>query len=323
MTSFAQPGDLNMFRSVSEHDVDMLLLEEIHSSPEFRTWLAEQCSISRAESHQFEGAWHSVTESNLGESDLVLLLKSPGGERVCILVENKVDAAPQPKQAARYHERGKSGISRGGWDCFTTAIIAPEDYLQSEWAEDYEHRISYQDIRDQIASSGLEPDRRHFKVAMVEAAINQSRRGYRPVADPVVTAFYRAFHAFVEDEFAELNMKKPGNVPSKSGWIHYKPQGMDKRFTLRHKLQFGRVDLEMSRCGHLLEQISSDNRALIGTDIQVIKVGKAAALSIAVPEINKTEELGDQIEAARQGAKAAIRLWSISAGIRWPKASMS
>ena len=316
--TISQHDDLNTFRAVSEHDIDMLALEEIHASPEFRSWLAEQCSISEAESLRFEGSWHSVTESDLGESDLVLLLREPDGERVCILIENKVDAAPQPKQAARYRKRGESGVVRGGWDRFTTAIIAPDEYLQSEWTEDYEHRISYEDIRDQIASSDLASDRREFKVAMIDAAIDQSRRGYRPVADPIVTAFYKAFHAFVEDEFAELNMKKPGNVPSKSGWIHYKPQGLDKQFTLRHKLQFGRVDLEMPGCGQLLDQIASDNEDLIGADVQVIQVGKAAALSISVPEIDKTEDLDGQIVAARQGAKAAIRLWSMSVGIKWP-----
>ena len=46
--------------------------------------------------------------------------------------------------------------------------------------------------------------------------------------------------------------------------------------------------------------------------------GKAAALSIPVPEIDKTEDLDGQIEAARQGAKAAIRLWTIAAGVKWP-----
>ncbi len=318
--TFSQHDDFNTFRAVSEHDIDMLVLEEIHASAGFRSWVAGQCSIAWAENHRFAGAWHSITEGNLGESDLVLLLGGPDGKKVCILIENKIDAAPQPNQAARYQERGDSGISRGGWDSFTTAIIAPHDYLKSEWAEDYEHRISYEDIRNQIASSDLDPARRDFKVAMINAAIEQSRRGYRPVADPVVTAFYRAFHAFVEEEFAELKMKKPGDVPAKSGWIHYRPQGLDKRFTLRHKLQFGRVDLEMPGCGQLLDKIASDNQTLIGADIQVIQVGKAAALSIPVPEIDKTEDLDGQIESARQGAKAAIRLWSISAAIRWPEA---
>ena len=312
-------NDFHMFRSVSEHDIDMLVLEEVHASSSFRSWLVDRCSISGADNLKYEGAWHSVTESDLGESDLIILFRKPNDEQICILIENKVDAAPQPNQADRYHKRGESGIYRGGWDSFTTAIIAPDEYLESEWAENYEHRISYEDIRDQVASSDLGLDRRQFKVAMLNAAIDQSRRGYRPIADPVVTAFYKAFHAFVEEEFSELNMKKPGNVPSKSGWIHYRPLGLDKRFTLRHKLQAGRVDLEMPRCGHLLDHITSDNQPLIAPDIQVIQANKAAALSIAIPEIDKTAEFEDQIEAARQGAKAAIRLWSMSAGIRWPE----
>ena len=316
--TFSQHDDLNTFRAVSEHDIDMLVLEEIHASAGFRSWVSEQCSIARAENHRFAGAWHSITEGNLGESDLVLLLEGPDGKKVCILIENKIDAAPQLNQAARYQDRGESGVSRGGWDSYTTAIIAPNDYLQSDWADEYEHRISYEDIRNRVALSDLDPARRDFKVAMIDAAIEQSRRGYRPVADPIVTAFYRDFHAFVEEEFAELNMKKPGNVPTKSGWIHYRPQGLDKRFTLRHKLKFGRVDLEMPGCGQLLDQIASKNQVLIGADIQVIQAGKAAAISITVPEIDKTEGLDGQIEAARQGAKAAIRLWSIAAGIRWP-----
>ena len=310
--------DLEMVETVTERDIDLLVLEELHSSTEFLSWFAERCSIPKNGQCDLLGAWHSVTDGSLGESDLVLLLRISPEKRFCILIENKINAPPQPEQALRYRERGQAGITRGDWDDYTSVIIAPKKYLSSCWAEGYDHHISYEAINSQLMSSDLAPARMRFKTSLIDAAIQQGRRGYRPVADPVVMRFYKEYHSFVLEEFAELNMKAPGIVPSGSDWIHFRPVGLAPRFILRHKLRAGRVDLEMSGCGHLADRIRTDNAEILGEDIGVVVAGKSAALSITVPPMDRTADFSRQIAAARLGAKAALRLWALSPAVRWP-----
>ena len=89
---------------VAERDIDLLLLEELHSSASFRSWMIAHVLGPGFGAVAFVGAWHSLTDPGLGESDLVLLSKTPTGETIAILIENKIDAPPQPDQALRYRE---------------------------------------------------------------------------------------------------------------------------------------------------------------------------------------------------------------------------
>ena len=133
---------VNKIKSVAERDVDLLLLEEINVNPEFSAWfLSKSCP----ESHNSEcvGAWHSVSDPELGESDLIILYKNG----LAILVENKIDAPAQPRQGSRYQERGKKGIEEGNWKSFRTCMIAPKSYLlRSSGSQNYDSSISYEEI---------------------------------------------------------------------------------------------------------------------------------------------------------------------------------
>jgi len=120
-------ADMNLVASVAERDIDMLFLEEIHVTPAFSEWIAGK--MLGGGGWFLEGAWHSVTEPALGESDLVLRFRSYKGVRHAVLVENKIDAERMPRQAERYAERGTKGIADGIWDAFVTCIFAPHAYF--------------------------------------------------------------------------------------------------------------------------------------------------------------------------------------------------
>lgn len=57
---------------IAERDIDLLLLEELHVSAAFRTWLVGQTFGPVVHCNTFLGAWHSVCHPTLGESDLVV-----------------------------------------------------------------------------------------------------------------------------------------------------------------------------------------------------------------------------------------------------------
>lgn len=74
-------------------------------------------------------------DSELGESDLVVQFYNSNNQKCALLIENKIDAIPQPNQAQRYQERGAKGVEEGNWEIFKTCIVAPKKYLQSKSTE--------------------------------------------------------------------------------------------------------------------------------------------------------------------------------------------
>jgi hypothetical protein len=88
-------------QSVTERDIDLLLMEEFHISDEFVAWFCGDLGLYGVSP---AGAWHSLSDAD-GQSDLLLrVLKER--RRIGILIENKVSAPEQDLQAERYHLRG-------------------------------------------------------------------------------------------------------------------------------------------------------------------------------------------------------------------------
>ena len=68
----------------------------------------------------------------LRESDLVVLFADGAGNRIALLIENKIDAMAQPEQGGRYRLRGRvgiDGIEDGSWKIFPTFTTATQAYL--------------------------------------------------------------------------------------------------------------------------------------------------------------------------------------------------
>lgn len=131
--------DLPVVLAVQERDIDLLLLEELHATPAFATWFAEQLGLTGA---SFDGAWHSVSNAN-GETDVLLRVRI-GEERVGILIEDKIAAGEQHEQDVRYHRRGAEGIKADWFSRYLTCMVAPQAYLAG-LADDsrYDGRIPY------------------------------------------------------------------------------------------------------------------------------------------------------------------------------------
>lgn len=94
-----------IIESLCERDIDLLVLEELHVSPSFRSWWLERVGVGQPLATEFKGAWHSVTDATLGESDLLLLVSAGNGKRCAVLTENKIDAPPS-------HDKGN--VTRRG-----------------------------------------------------------------------------------------------------------------------------------------------------------------------------------------------------------------
>ena len=91
----------------NECDIDLFLLEEIVASPSFLSWLLSSIGLPSGELVSVARSVHTET----GESDIELIVRSQP-QLTKVLIENKIDAPLQPRQAERYRERAVSYIQQ-------------------------------------------------------------------------------------------------------------------------------------------------------------------------------------------------------------------
>ena len=136
--------DLRFIEAVQERDMDLLLLEELIVSAEFREWIVKQITGERIK--EFIGAWHSICDSK-SEFDIVFIFLSESGKKYALFIEDKIGAMAQRNQPQRYASRGHEGIVKKEWDVSKTCIVAPKEYLEmNREAKEYNSQLSYEDI---------------------------------------------------------------------------------------------------------------------------------------------------------------------------------
>jgi len=121
-------NELKFVASVAERDLDFVLVEELSVNDEFCDWFTSRLYREPVFASSI-GAWHSVSDASLGETDVLYMFKSDEDGRIAVLIENKIDAGAQPTQAARYQQRGEKGKQAKDWDDFMTCLVAPSQYL--------------------------------------------------------------------------------------------------------------------------------------------------------------------------------------------------
>jgi hypothetical protein len=309
---------LFVFQSVSERDVDLLLLEELRSSKDFRTLLLERAKVSNPEAQSLEEAWHSISTAD-GESDLVLIVRSIGGERTAVLIEDKIGAGAQPSQSERYRVRGSDGVASGHWDRFLTCIVAPQLYLDtSEEAQLYDCQLSYETVGERLLDdSKLNRERAEHKALMLTAAIKQQRRGYSLQEDERVTKFWQGYWEIASREYADIEPPRPGKRGGNSRWVNFPPRG--PRRDLIHKLGDGVVDLSLRGAAGFADDLRRRYARLLAQESMTVEVtGKSASFRIETGVANfkgNPEAFEAEI---RAGLEAVRRLQALSPQLENP-----
>ncbi len=303
--------DQPRIEAVAERDIDLLLMEEIEGERGFFEWIVSKATAWPLDGLTLVGVWHSVSNEH-GESDLLVLAQHPDKGRLAVLIENKVDAPPQPEQSVRYNRRGSVGIAGGDWNEFVTCIVAPERYLGAATnAAGYQANVSYEQIKEWMLGH-LPPGRRtEFRRNLLLAAIEQQRRGYSRKLDPIVTRFFEEYWEYSEALFPELRLNRTESRPADSTWATFRPEGLSKGRELHHKLPYGHVDLQLAGHGSRIEELTSLNTQLLREGLRFVKATKSAALRIQVPIMDVRQDFTEQRESALLALKAAYRLWSL------------
>lgn len=143
--------DDEMFSYVLERDVDLVFVQLIYTAPSFRSWFIDQLE-EEIDVTEFLGVRHSM-ERDTGESDIEIGFTTSGQESHIILVENKINASLQERQAERYFERGENYVENEGWDEYSVVLIAPANYVGERERAKFGNVVFYEDIYEEIELS--------------------------------------------------------------------------------------------------------------------------------------------------------------------------
>jgi len=283
-------SDLKFVSSVAERDVDFIVLEEFEVSDSFTAWFSARVYEFPVFKSRI-GAWHSVTVANLGETDLLLLFEATDGSRKSVLIENKINASPQPDQGKRYRRRGEQGSLDGSWDEFRTCIIAPRRYLgSSKHSEIYDVEVSYEEIMAHFVSRGLRDIRFTYRANLMQEGIEQNRRGYQPRISESMTDFVREYVAYAKGNFPNLGIQDAKPRPAGSTWIQFFPVGKPKNIQILHQLTAGFVKIIVGGKANQLDEYRDKYRDEPIQDLEVLSTAKSVALAVPVHEIDPITE---------------------------------
>ena len=297
------------FGDVYEHDMDLLFLEEFVCSDDFLQIFTEQIGIHNA---KVLSVYSSKTDILLGESDITVVLET-NGEKIGLLIENKIDALAMPEQAARYALRGQKGVEKGDYDRFFVFIIAPKKYLlQNSEAKKYPHSVEYERILSYFENH--KDSRSEFKIQQIRQAIDKQKKGYQVEMDKAVTEFWNNYLEYQRMHYPEVDFIYRGEIKGANAtWPRFRTV-IDGLY-LFHKSEFGFVDLTFDNCGDKIVAVERLLSDAVGDYLKqgysVHKTSKSAAIRIMVPITDfhrPFEEQSDKVETVFKSIKKMTEL---------------
>lgn len=265
------------FKKIYEHDMDLLIIEEIVSDRGFAQLFLDKLKLS--DDYTIEKVSHSLADSD-GESDITLILQYPD-KRIALLIEDKIDAQTMPEQSERYHKRAQKAISRGEYDCYYVMLAAPADY-HTEHLNDgnanYEYRICYEELKEYLGKQ--HHARATFKTAMIDCALREKKVGYQVQEVPAVTAFWMNLRQFCKENYPHLRMA--GEDTPKGATASW-PEFRTSLGTIKviYKSQKGYVDLEFPKYGDRTADLLSIINCKMTENMRIWKTGKSASVRIS------------------------------------------
>lgn len=289
-------------RGVSERDVDLLIVEELAASADFRTWFAALAGLPPDVA--LEDIARSVISST-GESDLELLFRGPNGTTK-VLVENKIDALLQPRQQERYAERGQVYIHAGSCERVLTMLVAPDAY--AEGSEGFDARLSYEAIREWFEKRSPIDARARYKLQLLDAAIKRGGTGWTLVPNESATSFWRRYWQLASAIAPRLQMPPPGPKPANSHFIRFRPVILGARVELVHKVAYGNVDLQFAGMAMQAGHFAAQHSHTLEPGMQIARARKSLVVRVSVPPAVVEAPFESSEPAVRDALNAATRL---------------
>lgn len=294
------------FKDVSEHDMDMLFLEEFVCSKRFLEIFTSTVGIKNA---KVDSICASETDIELGESDMTVVIDS-NGEKIGILIEDKIDAIAMPEQESRYEQRGQKGVKAGKYNRYFVFIVAPHKYLsQNAEAQKYPNKVEYERILAYFEE--LNEPRAVFKIQQIKQAIEKQKKGYQVEVDPAVTESWSKYSEFQKEFYPGVYLIYNGEIKGYNAtWPRFKTV-IDGLY-MYHKTEFGFVDLTFEGCAEKILEVEGLLSDAVGDYLSagftIHKTGKSAAIRLTVPILDMHKSFESQIDLVEKSFEAIKKM---------------
>ncbi|HLW91630.1 MAG TPA: hypothetical protein VKS78_10055 [Roseiarcus sp.] len=184
--------------------------------------------------------------NNKGESDLIVVYQTEGGQTFALLIEDKVDAPLQPDQAKRYALRANRDRAEGFYSEYEVLLCAPREYIERHRDElgGFHPLIPLEQIAEIIRVQN--DPRAEYRALFLESASKRNASAWVREDDPATNAFWDAGYELATREFPQLEMKRQ-KLTKDSLWFTFKPHDFPKaslkRVVIEFKAHRGQIDL--------------------------------------------------------------------------------
>lgn len=325
-----------VWTSILERDLDLMLVDLLHTSTAFRQWLLrtavpELSGIDAAAG--FLGAWHSVNTPN-GESDLEAEWQHNDGTRLTLLIEDKLGAAFQPDQGRRYIERAAGYCASGRARQTRVVLMAPAGYAVRDRAgcAPFERHVSVEALLA-WCESGEAGDRSVHIAAFVRQALQRSGVSARAASSvegataaartngkPHFPEFYAEIEAVMRSRSAPADGVESITSSTPGEWVYFAfPRSRGSGASLRWRLRDSWVELVLPLKKTSRQEVEDAMRgtsALPGAAIAARGVTEVVVW-LPTPEVDAFAPAGPQrgeIKASLELADALARWYSMTLG---------
>lgn len=273
------------YRNVSERDMDLLFMEAFATDPGFISLFVSKigkpdtsCTVISAE--------RSKIDQGLGKSDITVIYEN-GGNKLALLIEDKIDAIAMPDQHGRYIKRGEKGKACGEYIQYNVFVLCPERYRETnEEAAKYENFVSYEECRDYFAARSDAHSQLWFQ--QISQALETMKAEYKIDINEIAVDSFKKYLEYQKTYYPRLKSLNQANKKEMNGWWPFFA-GISKDVYIIHKTNFNCVDLTINGAADRIAQLQIIEKWLHDgghTDITIVKTNKSAAFRIMVPEIN-------------------------------------
>lgn len=291
---------------ICERDMDLFLIEELASDSAVLEAVFARCGFGKP-LYEKTVLRHSAMGGN-GESDLEIRATLEDGTQVMILIENKVDAGFQRKQAERYMSRAADHVASGQVISARTLLFAPQTYLGGGGhLHGFDATLSYEDLLSLMGGRGQDLRMEH-RCRLLMAAIDKSSRRSSSIVNEAAVGFHLFYWEVVQRRNGGIRMNRPFGTPEGSTFIQFAKIGLPKGFSICHKLDQGAVDLQISGAVDLVQELKSILGDALEPDMSVLPATKSAAIRLTVPLLNIARDPKLQEEAIQASISAAENL---------------
>jgi hypothetical protein len=289
-----------IFRYASERDVDVLIVEELIASRSlvesiFATAFKQ---IDRSKISNWDVKHSTSRLMSRREIDIRLIAVTTEGERVCLLIENKLDEAEQPGQAESYQAESVELRKNHSFDYVSICLVCPDSYAEKnrDFARKFDFVLSYEILKSHLTQRLIDDpsldeelvSRLTHRVLLLDQAIEKRRRGYTQIVLPEKAGLNSKYVALLH---ALAPLCRPGNqmlredgAPAESVSMLFDALATfrevpDRFRPRRFSHEFGRgqmhranyVAITFAKWGRVFGQLRGDfERDLVGTPYELL-----------------------------------------------------